>query len=533
VASILNMRQGQRNFLRLVDEYRLLAFLARRQYGKTTTFAKIALKKMMKTKRHTVIFGSAKINLSREIVRAEAHIIQTAIQEAIKGASADALRIFDATTGKAPDKQLSPDDFAELFEAQRLEFRYYHDRTNYSRTKVVALTPDAVGETGDLMCDEIGRVRNWREVWEAVSPIIASNPAFRLTLATTIPPDDTHFSYEQLVPPVGTEFTPNANGNLYESEMGIMTLRVDAWDAFADGVPVYDMKSGEPLDPDESRRREHDKDAWDRNYGLRFIVGGSSACGLMALEVAQRRGIGTCAFFKIETDDDFHKACAWLFDHLSDKPAGIGVDPATTTKQKSNPTAVAIVEDHVTEEIVRAVFVWKTADPKIADERIDKIVAVVAARKAGGGRAKGMGIDATNERYWASATRDRLASELPVDLVVGSEAHEEPGVERMTKKQYLGNRLTGRLDENRLTLPPDRYIREDFRLVKKDRGQLVCDPDIDGKHGDTFDAVKLASYSLFSGGPAEAEAAPVGQYVRQPYSFASFWQPDCSDDIGG
>jgi hypothetical protein len=529
VAAILKMRAGQRNFLRLVDEYRLMAFLARRQYGKTTTFAKIALKKMMKNKRHTVIFGSAKINLSREIVRAEAYIIQSAITEAIGKAADAALRIFDANTGKAPDK-LTTDDFAELFEAQRLEFRYYHDRTNYSRTKVVALTPDAVGETGDLMCDEIGRVRNWREVWEAVSPIIASNPAFRLTLATTIPPDDTHFSYEQLVPPVGTEFSPNPDGNLYESEMGIMTLRVDAWDAYEDGVPVYDMKSGEPLDPDESRRREHDKEAWDRNYGLKFIVGGSSACGLMQLEVAQRRGIGKCAFFKVETDNDFHAALPWIVDNLSDRPVGIGVDPATTTKQKSNPTAIAIVEDHVTEHVAMAVLVWKTADPKVADERLDLIVAAVAARKAGGGRARGMSIDATNERYWASHTRDRLGAEIPVNLIVGSEAHDEPGVERMTKKQYLGGRLTGALDDNKMTLPPDRYIREDFRLVKKDRGQLVCDPDIEGKHGDTFDAVKLAMEALSCGGPAEAAPMQVGLFGAKKESNKSFWAPDHATD---
>jgi hypothetical protein len=541
VAAILKMREGQRQFFRLVDEYRLIAFLARRQYGKTTTFARIALKKMMKTKRHTVIFGSAKINLSREIVRAEAFIIQSAIQSAATGNASlqpghtnqqeSALRIFDATTGKAPDKTLSTDDFAELFEAQRLEFRYYHDRTNYSRTKVVALTPDAVGETGDLMCDEIGRVRNWREVWEAVSPIIASNPAFRLTLATTIPPDDTHFSYEQLVPPVGTEFKPNHEGNLYESEMGIMVHRVDAWDAYLDGLPIYDMKTGEPLDPDESRRREHDKDAWDRNYGLRFIVGGSSACGLMQLEVAQRRGIGTTAFFKIETDDDLRTALIWLIENMSDKTVGIGIDPATTTKQKSNPTAVAIVEDHVSEQIARAIFAWKTNDPKTADERIDLIVAAVAARKSQGGRARGMCIDATNERYWASATRDRLAAELPVGLIVGSEAHEEPGVERMTMKQFLGNRLTGMLDDNKLTLPPDRYVREDFRLVKKDRGQLVCDPDIDGKHGDTFDAVKLASYALHSGGPAEAYPIQVGTFGTSTTQPKDFWTPDHSDDI--
>jgi hypothetical protein len=215
---------------------------------------------------------------------------------------------------------------------------------------------------------------------------------------------------------------------------------------------------------------------------------------------------------------------------MSDKTAAIGIDPATTTKQKSNPTAVAVTEEHVTEEIDRAIFVWKTADSKVADERIDLIVAAVAARKAGGGRARAMAIDATNERYWAGATRDRLASELPVELVVGSESHDEPGVEPMTKKQYLGNRLIGSIDDNRRTLPPDRYVREDFRLVKKDRGLLVCDPDIDGKHGDTFDAVKLASFALQTGGPVEAGAAQVGSFGKTDHSGTNWMRPDHSTD---
>lgn len=523
------LRAGQRNFLRLVDQYRLVGFLARRQYGKTTTFANIALKKMMKRRNHTVIFGSAKINLSREIVRAESMIIREAITEAIQKAEDKQLQIYDATSGKHPD-QLTADDFADLFEAQRLEFRWYHSRTSYSRTKVVALLPDTVGETGDLMCDEIGRVRNWREVWEAASPIIASNPEYRMTLATTIPPDDSHYSYEQLVPPVGTEFTPNPEGNLYESESGIMVLRLDALDAWEDGIPMYDLKTGEALHPDEARKREHDKDACDRNYFLKFIIGGTSAIGLLQLDVCQRRGVGQCAFFRIETDDDLRKALIWLIDNLSAYPVGIGIDPATTTKKKSNPTAVAITEDHISEEVDRAIFVWKTADAKIADERIDLIVAAIAARKSGGGRARAMAIDATNERYWAGATRDRLASELPVELVVGSENHQEPGVEPMTMKQYLGNLLIASIEDNRRTLPPDRYIREDFRLEKKDRGLLVCEPDIDGKHGDTFDAVKLASFALRTGGPVEAGAIQVGTFNTATQQHTNWMRPNHSTD---
>ncbi|HMO51899.1 MAG TPA: hypothetical protein PKE26_11000 [Kiritimatiellia bacterium] len=507
--SILNMRRGQRTFFRMVDQYRICAFLARRQYGKTTTFAKIALKKMMKQRDHTVIFGSAKLSLSREIVRSESRILQAAIQAAVTEIpdGATLFKIFDSSSGKSPDK-LTPDDFAEIFEAQRLEFRIYFSRTSYSRTKVVALHPDTVGETGDLMCDELRAIRNWREVWEAVKPIISSNPQFRCTLSTTVPTDDSHYAYGQLLPPVGLDFKPNPDGNIYESQGGIMTCRVDAWDAAADSVMLFDDKTGEPLTPEESRRRDQDKDAWDRNYGLLFIAGGTSACGITQLDTAQRRGVGKCCFVLVDADSDFDRAIAELPNLLGPGKTGIGFDVATTTKGYSNPSAVAICQQNGLEYSFPLIIAWKTADPRIAEERIERIIKAVAKRPDGG-KARSLHIDATNERYFATGLRQNLAAHLPVTLVIGSETDNRPGYEPMTKKQLLGSRLIAELDDNHLTLPPERYLRDDWRLVKKDRGSLTCDPDVDGKHGDTFDAAKLALNALVAGGPVEIQAAPI------------------------
>ena len=78
--AVIKMRSGQRRLFQLVEQYRLLGFIARRQYGKTTTCANIALMKMMKNRDHTVIFGSAKLNLSREIVRKEAAVFEKVIR---------------------------------------------------------------------------------------------------------------------------------------------------------------------------------------------------------------------------------------------------------------------------------------------------------------------------------------------------------------------------------------------------------------------------------------------------------------------
>lgn len=519
-AGVTNRRAGQREYLRGVERYGISAFCARRQYGKTTIFSDIALRKMMKTKNHTVIFGSAKLTLSREIVRKEAEVLQKAIAALAARLEANRLRLADDASNKLVPK-ITADDFAELFEAQRLEFRYYHSPSVYSRTKVVALRPDTVGETGDLMCDEVGRINNWRETWEAVEPIASSNPNFRVTFCTTPPPDDTHFSFEQLAPPIGTEFPVNPKGNWYRSEAGIMVLRLDAYDAAADGVPLYDLESREPLSPEEHRKRFADKDAWDRNYGIKFLFGGTAACGVLQLDAAMRRGLGQCAFVLVDTDEDLERAIAFLREHIGANPVALGLDLATTEKETSNPTSLAVVEQLGFEFVARLVLAWKTRDPEIARQRIHRVVTAVNERKAGG-RARRLAIDATNERYFAIDLQTFLGGMVPVELVINSENIELPGhPEPMTWKQFLGNALIESLDDNHLTLPAERYIKEDFRLVKRCRGTFDTEVTAEGKHGDTFDAVKLGRHALVSkrGGMLSTEGIRLGHNRNRMGAF--------------
>lgn len=513
--SAFKVRAGQREFERGVDAHRVSGLVARRQYGKTTIASRIALKKMMRTPGHTIVFGSVKLDLGREIVRKEAEAMQKAFALlAAQAAQANSLlEVADTTRASqlsTRNSQLSPDDFADLYEHSRLEFRLWHDRTTYSRTKVVALTPAAVGETGDLILDEVGRVRNFREVWEAVSPIIASNPQFRCLLTTTPPPDDAHYSFELLAPPLGAELGINPQGNWYRSDLGVWVLRLSAEDAYADGVPLYDDDTGAPISPAESRQRASDKDAWDRNYACQFTIGGTAACGLLQLDTAQRRGVGQCALFQIQDDRDYDEALPWLAQHLGAGAVGLGFDVATTTKGTSNPSVLAVAEQAGQETILRAVLVWKTTDPRLATERLRRVVETVRARPEGG-RARKLCVDATGERYFAQALRTALGSEIPVELVIASETVELPGMdEPLTMKQWLGGRLVAQLDDNHLTLPPERYLKVDWRLVRKEKGQLVCEPDVDGKHGDTFDGAKLALHALTS----HHEARPIQVFER-------------------
>lgn len=504
MSAAFKARAGQRAFLRDTDDHRITGFVCRRQYGKTTFAGDYCLLHMIRVPGHTVIFGSVKLDLSREIIRKEAGSVQSSFAHIAAVAHEAKLKLEMFDTEKARRlPTLTADDFAELYEAQRLEFRLHHSATTYSRTKVVALTPEAVGETGDLILDEVGRVKQFRAVWEAVKPIIASNPAFRCVLTTTPPPDDSHYSFELLSPPVGAVFQPRPDGNLYKTDLGVWVRRVTADDAYADGVQLYDDDTGAPISPAESRAREYDKEAWDRNYGCIFVIGGTAACGFAQLDAAQRRGAGEhlnrapqCRFFNISSDLEFDGALAWLAEHLTDGKTALGFDVASTTKAKSNPSSLAITEQHGAEFIVRAVLNWKTWDPAVAEERLERAIRLVAARPAGG-PAFGLAVDATGERLWAQGLRRKLGALCPVDLVIASETIELPGEpEKITMKQYQGGLVVGELDDNHLWLPPERYIKEDFRLVKKEKGQFVCEPDVDGKHGDTFDAVKQTIWKL-------------------------------------
>ena len=99
---------------------------------------------------------------------------------------------------------------------------------------------------------------------------------------------------------------------------------------------------------------------------------------------------------------------------------------------------------------------------------------------------------------------------MPVDLLAGGETIKYLG-EEMSVKNYLGNLVINTMTDHRLALANDPVLKVDFRLVKRDRGGFVTDIGPGGRHGDTFNAVKLGLHSLISAsGPAEAEAVGTG-----------------------
>lgn len=262
----------------------LLFLLWRRQFGKSRTLGAWGLKRMMERRGHSVYYCSAAIRLGAENIRKEAELWIETMRLFREVAKANGKLI----TSSGDDLDL--DAVADLFEHQKLETRVHHDRTTYSRSMVVAPNPStAVGWTGDVVMDEVGRMPDLKEMIEALEPIMSSNPEFLWRMASTPPPEDDHYSWELIVPPQD-EFPVDPKGNWYTSQAGILVHRVDAYDAYAGGFPMYDRVTRAPVTPDQHRAQSFDKAGWDRNYGLLFLTGGTAAVSLQAIHLAMVRG---------------------------------------------------------------------------------------------------------------------------------------------------------------------------------------------------------------------------------------------------
>ncbi len=266
------------------DEDGTQLWLWRRQAGKSYTAASKALRRMMMVRSLSSFFVSASVALGTEFVRKEAEVWSKVIEETRLRALAAKQELHTYSAEKGKTLEFDPTDIdalSEIFEAQKLETRIYHTRTSYSRSRVIAPNPaTAVGWTGDIWMDEVGRMPEFKDVLEAVLPFMSSNPKFRLLMITTPPPDDKHYSWELFAPQAGAEFKPNARGNYYVSEAGYRVHRVDAWDAAAAGIPLYDEVTRKALSPEDHRARAYDRTAWDRNFGLQFVAGGQAMVSL-------------------------------------------------------------------------------------------------------------------------------------------------------------------------------------------------------------------------------------------------------------
>jgi len=508
-----------------VRRARTLVLLWARQCRKSTALAVIAFDEMSRGPHRNVIAASASLLVGSELVGKsmatvehtalvvrEAAAFQAALAASLGGSRTQLGLVAANRQTSAEYRGLTAEDFTDLYRAGRLELRLYHDRSAYSRLRVIAPNPaTARGWTGTVLRDEAGFTPAALEaqLQEAVEPIIDADPSFRLVLASNLPADDGHPFFQLTLPPPDLDFIPSPRGSFYRGQNGVLIHRVAMADAYLAGHVLHDHRTAAPLTLDEFYAQAVSKGALRRNYQLIHEFGGAAAIDLLALAAAQRRGLAESLLIIIDSQAGLDRAVEFLGGHLRNGPVGVGLDVATTTRSSSHPSSLTVTEKRGHEHVQVLVALWKERQPQIARQRLRRILEAIRARLSGGG-ARRFCIDASNERYFAQETADLFAPLLPTELVVNGSAVHPPLCDLPTNmKTFLGDLYSACFNDNHYTVPADDYYKTDHRLVIKDQGAYLCQPGPDGMHGDTFDSGKLAHWALTSGSGGIVDPAAI------------------------
>ena len=192
---------------------------------------------------------------------------------------------------------------------------------------------------------------------------------------------------------------------------------------------------------------------------------------------------------------------------IGNGPLGIGGDLATTEKDLSNPSSITVTEQVGPRYIERLVLRWKTSKEEVSRAMFNQVFLDLQAAKK---RPRRLCLDATNEKFFAQRLAKMFSKHCPVQLVVSSENIEVQG-ETFLYKVYLGNLYVNTYADAQIWTPNAKWLSDDRRLVKRDKGSFSAATAPDGSHADTFDSGKLARFALEGRGRAEISAAAVGK----------------------
>lgn len=526
-------REYQNVALAAVRQIRQIVLYWTRRGRKSTTLGDIMFDDLSRGPGRMAVAASASLLLGSELVTVTVSAGERALciggevdaLNASLAAGADAkgllLQPADQQTGKVV-KGLSREEYADMYQANRLEWRLYFDKTAYSRLQVIAPNPaTARGWRALVVRDEVGYTRPAfeRDMQIATDAMMRDTPDLKMVYASNLCMDDRHPYFAMTMPRDITaaseeeQFPANPRGHLYIGQTGLTVHRVALKDAYAAGHRLYD-DFGNAMTYEQARNFGPVKMGWDISYALNHKAGGASAIDVIQLTMAQQRGADLgCVFAFVESDAEFRAALAQLRERIGPGRVGVGMDVASTEKETSNPTSVTVLEDTGGEYPARLVIYWKDRREAEQRERLRAILDAIAGRPAGG-EARMLCIDGTSERLFADGTMQMFKHRLPVVVVVSSESvdpvpagYETTGV---NYKTWLGDLFSQALNTGRVPVPPSTYLKDDYRLVMKDGGRYVCSPEPDGKHGDGFDSGKLALWALM-------RQASAGFFVPIPF----------------
>ena len=228
--------------------------------------------------------------------------------------------------------------------------------------------------------------------------------------------------------------------------------------------------------------------------------------------------------------DAFPPSC---LDHLvgNGSTLTLGLDLGTTEGKMSNPTALALIEQLPAHHLkhLRLAARFKNARRDILDGVLIRLLDLVTQR---GCRLRTLELDATNERLTATdiAADPRIAGRVIVRLAVLGTTRTVFG-EKVTLKTYISGLVKTHLEDRRLTLPPDEWVKKDFRQIVMNRGTYDAAVAADGSHADLFIATGLALDAFDQNGNVEATAVSLTTHPTSPHPRTPT-EEDESEDAG-
>lgn len=493
----------------------MLAWL--RQGRKSSTLGKQSLREMAAHPGRLITFATASLNLGGEMPQKEGTLWQEFLTDMrLWAEKKKCLLVAGERRHESDDHSwrqfaddIDVDAIADVLVHNKFEVRLKHSNSVSSKLKVIAANVrTARGWSGSVKLDEAPFVEGLKDLIAELEPIFSTDPTFNFLMAGTPHPDYADFSYELFMEENGREDWPvNPKGNWFKNRIGWWVHRVTIDDAAAAGRKNYHPETGEEITPDEARAASSDQEGWDRSNRLLRPKVGRSAISPMAMTTAQQKGRTRC--FASEWPADMEELPAGALEHVKGVVT-IGVDPATTEKETSNPTGLAIQRKEGQDIHIPTILWWKTADPRIQRKRMVLIVRTLLNM---GVQVKCVGIDATNERGLAREIRDDLTALTTVILLIGSENVE--GVKdtdgfNINVKQHKGNLLSAAGESERLIVASHRYVYGDWMRVVKKKGTYDAAVGSAGEHGDTFDAAANAMFVDEVGGPVEVHFPQIG-----------------------
>ncbi len=177
-------------------------------------------------------------------------------------------------------------------------------------------------------------------------------------------------------------------------------------------------------------------------------------------------------------------------DHLRDGMVSLGLDVASTTENKSNPSALSLMEHWDSRYWVRLQLRWKTGDLDVMTSILRHLLRYIprAQRKV-------LVVDKSNEKFAANQLAKVLGREINVVGFAGNNKVRYQG-EDSDAKTAMGSAYCAALEDGLIALPAGKWIRDDHRQVTRNGARFEAKVDKEGNHADVFDSDKLAYWGF-------------------------------------